>query len=206
MADDSVPQAEFQALSVMKDIAEVLKTAVSMGGGAVDMSSVTERIDQVLNPLAELNARGAFSASTSASFEKLRDMVAMLRGSSEPAGGAGGDEGGVRMVSAGTQHREGDEAAEAADEAAAAAAAAAGSGQSSRAQIQEFLTMLLLQIGELHKLEIIDDEMRGILKDLLIIGQLKKVSEALNDIKRAALQAAGHPMGDDDDDDYEEAD
>jgi hypothetical protein len=170
------------------------------------MGAVWERIDQVLNPLAEMNARGAFSASTSASFEKLRDMVAMLRGSSEAAGGAGGDDvPHARMVSAGTQHREGDEAAEAADEAAAAAAAAAGGGQSSRAQIQEFLTMLLLQIGELHKLEIIDDEMRGILKDLLIIGQLKKVSEALNDIKRAALQAAGHPMGDDDDG-YEDAD
>ena len=77
--DPQESQAEYQALTVMKDVAEVLKTAVSIGAqapdGAADMSGVCARINTVLGPLEELNAKGVFSPSTQQSFEKLRAMV-----------------------------------------------------------------------------------------------------------------------------------
>ena len=199
--DPQASQAEYQALTVMKDVAEVLKTAVTIGAqapdGAADMSGVCARINAVLGPLEELNARGAFSPSTAASFEKLRAMVNALDSAGE---GSGGEPAAATNTTTVDDYSEDDEEDEDDDdddddedddeeEGGAGYAEADDSEAGQRDQIQQFLTMLLLQIGKLHKLNIIDDEMRGILKDLLIIGQLKQVSDALNDIKQAALDA-----------------
>ena len=58
-------------------------------------------------------------------------------------------------------------------------------------EVLAFVKTLLVDIGQIFRIGLIDSEMRGILKDLLIMGQLRKVQEAVTSLKHAAIRAHG---------------
>ena len=61
---ESKAHAEFEALKVMKHVAECLKAAFALDPNGVDLNALRMKIATVLTPLLEMQKKGQFSEQT----------------------------------------------------------------------------------------------------------------------------------------------
>lgn len=168
-----------EALLVMQEITGCIKAIYELVGHAkdksLDCSDLLSKIDSIGKPLEQMSQSSKLSGDVRASLQRLLTILDQAKKMVTEASLTNKS----NQEEEQQQYEEEEEAVEVSDQVT----------QTSSTQSREGLDQqvaatasLFLQISLLFKNKIIDEEMRGLLKDLLIAGATEKVHEAMSQL------------------------